>query len=208
MDKIPFVAYLAACTAIILMPGPAQALTIARSISAGRKSGVLTAIGLNAGTIVHALAAALGLSAVLAASAAAFTVVKWAGAAYLVYLGIRSLRTREAGPAPAGSASSGQWRDFAKALMTGILNPKVALFFLAFLPQFVNPRNGSVLLQFLLLAAVLSVMDIVYESALAFAAGALVRRFAANPGLTAWRHRLTGAVRVALGLRLAFAARD
>src|SRR6478736_2616112 len=131
--------FLLASIALILVPGPAQALVIANSISLGGRAGALTAVGLNIGTLFHTAAAALGLSAILATSALAFSVVKYAGAAYLLYLGLRALREkpqlREA-PEPAARHAGSL---LAQAVAAGVMNPKVALFFLAFLPQFVDP---------------------------------------------------------------------
>ena len=172
------------------------------------KAGVLTGIGLNVGTIVHAIAAALGLSAVLATSAAAFTIVKFLGAGYLVYLGIQTLRSKTPPDSQAQIMKSAPWQAFRKAVITGILNPKVAIFFLAFLPQFVNPARGFVFLQFLVLGSILALLDICYESVLAFAAGSMSDRLMQNPRFTLWRQRIVGVVLVGLGVRLALTERQ
>jgi threonine/homoserine/homoserine lactone efflux protein len=203
------IAYLAASSAIILAPGPAQALVLARTIGDGKRAGVLTALGLNVGTIVHTLAAALGVSAVLATSAAAFALVKYLGAAYLIYLGTRALTAREqaadvAVPVQSGSAG----RAFLKAVITGVFNPKVALFFLAFLPQFVDPQRGAVFAQFLILGLILAALDVLYESALVLVAGTLRGWLARSQRFALWRQRLTGAVLIGLGMRLAFLRRE
>ncbi|KAB2865079.1 MAG: LysE family translocator, partial [Anaerolineae bacterium] len=147
-DTSTLMTFLAAAIAIILAPGPAQALVFSRSLSDGKKSGIMTAFGLNVGTIFHSIAAALGLSAILATSALAFETVKYLGAAYLIYLGIRELRTTEVSHVQAESSNTKPAQAFTKAVFTGVLNPKVALFFLAFLPQFVDPQHGPVFLQF------------------------------------------------------------
>lgn len=207
-DTATFMTFLAASIAIILAPGPAQALTLARSISDGKKSGIMTAVGLNVGTIVHTFAAALGLSAILATSAVAFAFVKYVGAAYLVYLGIKALLTKGHETKLANPSSANPWQAFTKAVVTGILNPKVALFFLAFLPQFVDARRGSVFLQFVVLGVILAVLDIVYESVLASVAGTLAIWFTGNPKVAVWRQRITGAVLVGLGIRLALTQRE
>jgi threonine/homoserine/homoserine lactone efflux protein len=193
-------AFVVASVAIILAPGPAQALVLARTLEQGRRAGLTTALGLNAATLVHSLAAGLGLSALLATSTAAFTVVKLAGAAYLLFLGIQALRVSAAPDhAPAGDESG---RALRRAFLTGLLNPKVAVFFLAFLPQFVCPARGSVVLQFVLLGTLLGLMDVAYESCLVLlavrATGWLRTRRA-----QVWRSRLTGVVLVGLALRLA-----
>jgi threonine/homoserine/homoserine lactone efflux protein len=196
------IAYLAASVAIIVAPGPAQALVLARSISEGRKAGVMTGLGLNVGTIVHAIAAAIGLSAILVTSAVAFATVKYVGAAYLVYLGIKALTKKR--HATLATRSGGNWRQaFTKAVITGILNPKVALFFLAFLPQFIDPQRGAVFLQFLTLGLILAVMDTLYESALAVVAGTFGGWFTRSAKFAMWRQKVSGAVLVGLGVRLA-----
>lgn len=198
-------AFVLASAAIIVAPGPAQALVLARTLSGGRRAGVLTAVGLNVGTIVHATAAGLGLSAILATSAAAFSVVKYLGAAYLLYLGIFAIRG--AGTRPPDACSSAAGGTIRRAIVTGILNPKVAVFFLAFLPQFVHPAAGPIFIQCLLLGTLLAAMDIAYESGLAWVAGAATKWLAA-PAVTAWRERITGGVLIGLGVRLALTERD
>ncbi len=200
--------YLVASAAIILAPGPAQALVLARSISEGRKAGILTGIGLNVGTIVHAIAAAFGLSAILATSALAFTIVKLLGAGYLVYLGMQALRTKAHLDSPTRITATDPWRAFSKAVITGILNPKVAIFFLAFLPQFVDPARGLVFWQFLTLGLILAILDIFYESVLASLAGGLSHQLTRSPRFALWRQRFMGGVLVGLGVRLALAQRE
>lgn len=195
-------AFFVASAAIIIAPGPAQAMVLARTLSGGRRAGVMTAVGLNLGTIVHAIAAGLGVSAILATSATAFATVKFAGAGYLIYLGIQAWRT--------GERRTGRREEprqaVGRAVLTGILNPKVALFFLAFLPQFVDPRRGSILVQCLVLGGMLALMDVVYESALAFLAG-IMSDAMRSATFQRWQNRTTGAVLVGLGVRLALAQR-
>ena len=201
-DFSTYVTFLLASILLILMPGPAQALVLARTLGSGKRIGILTAVGLNVGTLFHAAAAALGLSAVLASSALAFSVVKYAGAAYLLYLGIHALRTRpQVLPTPRTSTSAGS--SFGQAVATGVLNPKVALFFLAFLPQFVDQSRGPVLAQFMLLGASMAVLDTLYEVVLVLVAARLRERLLRNRRFVAWQNRVTGAVLLALGVRLA-----
>jgi threonine/homoserine/homoserine lactone efflux protein len=204
--------YLVAVVLLVLAPGPNQAMVLARSLNGGLRAGITTSFGLNTGTFVHTLAAALGLSAVLATSAVAFSVVKLLGTAYLLYLGIRLLTGRDhsspvdpGGPRPA--AISGV-NVFVRAVITGILNPKVAIFFLAFLPQFVRREEGHVFLQFMLLGLTISVVGLMLDSLLATLAGSLGRYLARNPTATLWRERVTGFAFVALGVRLAFEKRS
>lgn len=224
-DAATLITYCAACVLLIISPGPGQALIIARTVEGGTRAGVTTAVGLQIGTLVHTLAAALGLSAILATSATAFTVVKYAGAVYLIVLGVLTLRKAGRAPATGGAPpqarapeeeSSGarvnpatrDKRLLLHATITGILNPKVALFFLAFLPQFVHPERGMVLLQFATLGVILSILGVIGDSLVAVAAGHLSGRMLSNQRLAAWRERVTGAVLVAIGLRLAFIARN
>jgi threonine/homoserine/homoserine lactone efflux protein len=148
---------------LVLIPGPNLVYIVTRSIEAGRRAGLASMLGVEAGTLVHVSAAAFGLSALLASSAVAFEVVRWAGVAYLVYLGVRSLRSRQS----AGSVTpGGMWRSFAEGLVVNALNPKVSVFFLAFLPQFVDPLQGAAGTQVLVLGAVFlavaSVLDLLY----------------------------------------------
>ena len=202
-----YLLYLAACVALILVPGPAQALVLARTLAGGRRVGGLTAIGLNVGTLFHTVAAALGLSAILATSALAFSVVKYVGAAYLIYLGVKALVYA----APAGSAaaptSTKPTSAFGQAVVAGVLNPKVALFFLAFLPQFVDPSRGHLFLQFLALGATMAVLDTLYELALVFAFSRLRSRYLRNGKLALWQSKVSGVVLIALGVRLAVQSR-
>ena len=198
-----------ASIAIILAPGPAQALTFANTLSGGNKAGILTVLGLNVSTIIYSFAAALGLSAMLATSALAFSVLKYIGAAYLFYLGTKALLTKNDQTIQALSMQSeGSSHIFVKGVATGLMNPKVALFFLAFLPQFVDPKRGAVLIQFLMLGTILGVLDIFYETILVFITGAITKWLTYNKSIAIWRQRFTGAVLVALGMRLFLVQRD
>ncbi|HET9155514.1 MAG TPA: LysE family translocator [Myxococcaceae bacterium] len=209
-DATTFGTYLAAAGALVAAPGPGQALVMARTLQGDLRAGLLTSVGLNLGTLLHTVAAALGLSALLLASATAFTVVKLVGAVYLVILGarmlVRSLRARRvptaegAGPAVLRVESS---RLLLHGVLTGVLNPKVALFFLAFLPQFVRPERGAVFLQFAVLGVTLATLGVMGDSIVAVIASRTGRRMSAG----VWRERLTGGVLVALGVRLAFVRR-
>jgi threonine/homoserine/homoserine lactone efflux protein len=194
------VAFLVAAIAIVLLPGPGQALVLARSVTGGFHAGLVATLGLNTGTVVHATGAALGLSAVLATSATAFTVVKLAGAGYLVVLGVLAWRSGTGHR----SRPANQPGGYLSAVLVGVLNPKVALFFLAFLPQFVDPRRGAVLAQFLVLGLVLAFVSVLWDCALSWTATTVARRFRSSERLAVWRTRITGTVFVGLGLRLAF----
>ncbi|MCP3800367.1 LysE family translocator [Allokutzneria sp. A3M-2-11 16] len=201
-DGTTLATYVAACFALVLVPGPAQALVLVRTANGGRRAGVLTTLGLSIGTLVHTAAAAIGLSALLAGSAVAFSILKYLGAAYLVYLAYRAWRD---GSEPVSVAPSGipGRKVFTSAVLTGVLNPKTALFFLAFLPQFVHPERGWVVLQFLVLGLVLAVVGVLTDCVLAVAAGALTTRLTRNRRFHQWRQRVTATVFLALGVRLA-----
>lgn len=203
IDLATWLLFVAASCALVLAPGPGQALVLSRALAGGRRAGALTAVGLNLGTLFHAAAAALGLSAVLASSAVAFALVKYLGAAYLVVLGMRALRARPYGPAGDATAPAAPGALLGQAVATGILNPKVALFFLAFLPQFVDPARGPALAQFLLLGATLALLDTLYEWALVCLVTRMRERWLRSTRLQAWQSRISGGVLLALGLRLA-----
>src|SRR5215813_883350 len=208
--------YVAVALALVAAPGPGQALVMARTLQGGARAGLLTSLGLNAGTLTHTAAAALGLSAVLMASATAFTVVKLLGAVYLLFLGgtmvWRSIRE----PSPAVAAllpgSNGNGRPpahlFLHAVVTGILNPKVALFFFAFLPQFVRPERGYPFVQFAVLGCILAGFGVVGDSVVALLTARAHARVLAGSRGSVWRERIVGTVLVALGLRLAFVSRS
>lgn len=220
-DSATLLAYIAAATALVLIPGPGTAWIIAQTVAGGSRRGMQAAIGLETATLIHALAAGLGLSAVLATSAMAFEIMKYAGAAYLIWLGIKAWREPASPPAspsastpgqsytpPAAAAAAAAARSlYLRSVATGVLNPKVALFFLAFLPQFVRPEFGWVPLQFLVLGLLLSLIGLTHSVALSFLVGRFGRR-ASHPRFERWKRRITGSVFVALGLRLALQQRS
>jgi threonine/homoserine/homoserine lactone efflux protein len=202
-DTATLAAYLVAAAVLVLIPGPGTAWIVTQAATGGTARGVRAAFGLETATLIHALAAGLGLSALLATSAMAFEVLKYAGAAYLIWLGIKAWRSKEE-DAPAAGADAPAIATssvYLRSVITGVLNPKVALFFLAFLPQFVHPERGYVWLQFLVLGALLSLIGFSHSLMLSFAVGRFGRRFSTGAGR--WKQRLTGSVFIALGLRLA-----
>lgn len=203
-DASQLLGFLGAVVVLVLVPGPNTILILSQSLAGGRAAGLATVAGVEAGTLVHTLAAACGLSAVLATSALAFDVVKYAGAAYLAVLGVRAFRGgvhAAARPAPIAPG-----RAFRRALATNVANPKVALFFLALLPQFVHAARGSVLVQSLALGLIVSAVGACFGSLLALAAGR-VGAWLRNEACARWEGRLAGSVFLALGARLALARR-
>jgi len=195
-----------------IAPGPDSLLIMARSAQQGWRAGAAAALGIGAGTLVHITAAALGLSALLATSAAAFTALKLLGAAYLLYVGVSLLRTRattSASVSPRADAIAPLPLSsiFRQGLLTNVLNPKVALFFLAFVPQFIAPDSPDKALAFVVLGSIFNVNGTLWCLALAaFTAGASSRiRLPARAGL--WLNRTIGALMLSFGVKLALSSR-
>jgi threonine/homoserine/homoserine lactone efflux protein len=187
-----------------LTPGQDTFYIVGRSIAQGRRAGILSALGITSGCAVHTVAAALGVSAILAVSGGAFLAVKLVGAAYLVYLGIRMILEREPSPTePTTFARGGDWAIFRAGFFTNVLNPKVALFFLAFLPQFVAPAADSKILTLLFLGGIFMSTGTMWGLILAWSASAASHRFRQNPSAGLKLKRATGAVFVGLGVKLA-----
>ena len=187
-------------------PGVDLLLTVSRTLQGGARAGAAAALGISAGCVVHALAAAFGLAALLAVSSAAFAAVKWLGAAYLLWLAWGMARTawRGAGAAaePAPALARSAWADFRIGLVTNVLNPKVALFFLAFLPQFIAAQTPDKRLAFLGRGALFVVQGTVFLFGVV-ALAARMRRLPASPGLGRWLHGVGALLFAALALRLA-----
>ncbi|MEU7913181.1 LysE family translocator [Microbispora bryophytorum] len=176
MPTLPTLALFAAATlALLLVPGPAVLYIVTRSVAQGRTAGLVSVLGVHAGSLVHIAAAAFGISALLTASATAFAVVKYLGAAYLVYLGIRKL-VRRTGAEEAEVKAASPRRVFGEGFVVNVLNPKTAMFFLAFLPQFVDPARGPVAPQVLVLGAVWVALGMASDGSYALLASVLAGR--------------------------------
>jgi threonine/homoserine/homoserine lactone efflux protein len=177
-------AFALASLLLILFPGPAMLFLVARGVAGGRRVGVVSALGVESATATFVVATALGLTAVLATSALALSVVRYAGAAYLVWLGIGVLRTRGASAvaAPATAAPSSDWMSWRQGYLVGIANPKVALFFLAFFPQFLDPGRGSMTVQVLVLGAVFVSIGVVFDASYGALAGTISARLTRRSG--------------------------
>jgi threonine/homoserine/homoserine lactone efflux protein len=188
---------------LFLIPGPAVLLTLARSMGGGPRVGIATGLGIATGDCIHTIMATFGLSAVLATSAVAFSLVKYAGALYLIYLGIRSFleKAESLDLPPRAAVSTGQ--AFRQAILSEALNPKTALFFLAFLPQFVHPENGPAITQFAVLGVVFVAMSAAYTSLLAACAGSFGGWLRRHPAVGRWQGKVVGTIYVSLGVRLA-----
>jgi len=189
-----------------LTPGQDTFYILGRSLAQGRSAGVASALGIAAGSLVHTLAAALGLSALLAASATGFLVVKFAGAAYLVFLGVRMLFSRvSAASLPTGFSSSGFMAVFWQGLLTNVLNPKVALFFLAFMPQFIAADSRSKFLGFVTLGLCFVATGTAWCLCLAWFSSLMSHRLQSSTTFRELLNRTAGALFVFLGVRLATA---
>ena len=167
-----FVLFAAASLAFIAVPGPSVIYIVSRSLAEGRTAGVVSALGIQTGGLVHVLAATIGVSALLASSAVAFSVIKYAGAAYLIFIGIRKLREGDVA-APEDGAGEDRGRLYWQGVVVNSLNPKTALFFLAFLPQFVDPDRGAIAPQVLALGVLFIAIAMVSDSTYALVAGSV-----------------------------------
>jgi threonine/homoserine/homoserine lactone efflux protein len=195
--------FLLAALVLIVTPGPAVLYVVARSISQGRGAGFASVLGVGTGNLLHVVAAVVGVSALVASSATAFAVVKYLGAAYLIYLGVRTLVTRSHAEMVVIQPSRSLPRTFLQGMIVAVLNPKTALFFLAFLPQFVDPARGSPTLQTLVLGVMLVTIGLLSDSIyvlIAGAAGNLLRRSAIFPRL---QRLFSGTVYLGLGVTTA-----
>jgi threonine/homoserine/homoserine lactone efflux protein len=182
--------FLAAALLLAITPGPGIFYVLARTLAGGRREGIHSSLGTFIGGLFHVFAAALGVSAILAASAVAFHTVKYAGAAYLVWLGIRMIRTRNAEMALAAAPSQGAFRQ---GILTEALNPKTALFFLSFIPQFIAPERGHIFFQFIALGAVSVILNTSADLLVVLLATPLERKLKSSP-------RFRGRQRVASGV--------
>lgn len=198
--------FVSASIALLVIPGPSVTFIVARSIQQGRTAGLVSVLGVHAGSVVHVAGAALGLSALLASSAVAFTTVKYAGAAYLLFLGIRQLLRSRALPTDAPEPEpEPRWRLFRQGALVNVLNPKTAIFFLAFLPQFVDPTRGPLWAQAALLGLVFIALGMLSDGAYALAAGAIGDRLRRSAHVRRWLDRLSGGVHIVLGTIAALA---
>lgn len=208
MDIANLGLYVAASLALIVTPGQDMIYVITRSLAQGPLAGVCSAAGVCCGILVHTAVAALGIGALLHASEALFLALKLAGAAYLVYLGARLLLQRESVAMQSGQARRlPALQLFWQGVLSNVGNPKVALFFLAFLPQFVSPADPHPTAQLVFLGVLYAVMALPVKSAVGLAAGSLSERVLRSPSALAWMNRVSGTVLVALGLRLAASER-
>jgi len=207
-EPATFAVFAAAALALLIVPGPAVAYVITRSASQGRRAGLISVLGLHTGSIVHVAAAATGLSALLLASATAFEAVKLAGAAYLVWLGMVRIFGRGNAEERGAAAPATMRRVYGQGVVVAILNPKTALFFVAFLPQFVDSRRGPIAAQVVVLGLCFIALGLMSDGAYAIVAGTIAPRLRSRRAATSgWSPRASGAIYVALGVVAALAHR-
>jgi threonine/homoserine/homoserine lactone efflux protein len=202
-----FFLFLVAAIALVLAPGQDTIYVITRGIGQGKAAGVISALGVCSGTLVHTLFAVLGLSVILQSSASAFTAIKIVGAAYLIYLGIKMILSQEEFSLQPNRRKASPVRLFWQGSLSNVLNPKVALFFLAFLPQFVDPSLGHVSLQMFLFGLVITLMGVMWLSCVGYFAGSMgnwLGRSATASGILRW---VTGSMFIGLGAKLALPER-
>jgi threonine/homoserine/homoserine lactone efflux protein len=206
-DRGTLLVFAAAALALIVVPGPAVLYIVAQSIDRGRLAGVVSALGVATGGLVHVTAATIGLSSLLVSSATAFTVVKYAGAAYLIGMGLYTLLARREEREVAVPVERRLRRRFWQGVVVNVLNPKTALFFLAFLPQFVDPHGGSAALQLAVLGLVFVVLAVTSDCLWALAAGTASERLRGSRRFLAVQRYVSGSVFVGLGALTAAAKR-
>ena len=196
-------AFVAIVIGLFLIPGPAVFLTITRTVQHGRKAGIMTGLGIATGDLIHTLFAAVGLSAILMTSATAFNVVKYAGAIYLIYLGIRAIIEKPKDATLSEDPSEYSNDAYRKAIIVEVFNPKTALFFLAFLPQFVHPQQGAAFLQILTLGLIFVVLSILYTTSIVLSVQQLKLLFKGPSRIGRWSGKIVGAIYIGLGLKVA-----
>ncbi|MBI2255002.1 MAG: LysE family translocator [Proteobacteria bacterium] len=206
-DLMHFAIFFGAAVALAIAPGPGMLYVAARSISGGRAEGLASSFGTALGGFVHVIGGAIGVSAILMASAEIFTVLKLVGAAYLVWLGIRTWRQAGFDLTDIAVKPAGIRRAFLEGIVVEVFNPKTAAFFLAFVSQFVDPAHGNVALQFIALGAISVTLNTTPDIIIAFSAGRVRKGLLARPRLMTRVQKASGALLVSLGLALAFARR-
>jgi threonine/homoserine/homoserine lactone efflux protein len=196
--------FLIASLALLITPGPAVLYIVARSMNQGRMAGFVSVLGVETANFFHASAAALGLSAILVSSALAFDIVKYLGAAYLIYLGIRKIMSREGEAQAEVSKQESLPRIYTQGFVVNIFNPKTALFFFAFLPQFVNTSAGNVTLQMFLLGIMFVILALITDGCYAFVSSSIASQLKDNQSFTRNQRYFTGLIYIGLGVVTVF----
>lgn len=203
IDQTTLITYVLIVLGFVFIPGPATILTAARATTSGTRVGIATGLGIAVGDLIHTALAVIGISAIILASAFLFSVIKYLGAAYLVYLGVKALLEKAPTNTAARTIAISAPAAFRQAILAEVLNPKTALFFLAFLPQFVNPTNGSVALQLTTLGIILVLFGLLSTVVFAVTAGQVGSFLRGNPAVLRWQSKIVGSIYCALGVRLA-----
>ena len=194
-----FIIFLSAAFFVLVVPGPAVIYITTRSLDQGTKAGIVSTIGIAFGSLLHVAFAAFGLSAILVTSAYAFTVVKFVGATYLIYLGITKLLSKTKVSFEKEKAQKSHSKMFVEGLLVNLLNPKTALFFFSFLPQFADAANGSIALQIFILGMIFVLMGLVSDSLYAIVAGTFQKYISSHPKILNIQKYVTGSVYILLG---------
>ena len=207
IDWTTLITYIAIVLGFVFIPGPATLLTVARATASGTRVGLATGAGIAAGDVLHTFMAIVGISAIIATSAMLFGVIKYLGAAYLFYLGLRSIMLKAPADLTRGPVQISAVGAFRQAVLAEVLNPKTALFFLAFLPQFVRPENGTVVLQLATLGIIFVLLGLLSTVIFAVGAGRLGSFLRRHPMVLKWQGKVVGGIYCALGVRLALQER-
>lgn len=203
LDSSVLIPFAVASFILVIIPGPAVLFVIARSLEQGRLAGIVSVVGVSVGAYIHVIAAAIGLSAVLATSATAFSIIKYLGAAYLIYLGVTTLRQKNERPTDITIERKPLGQIFRQGIVVNLLNPKAALFFLAFLPQFSDASRGSVPIQMLSLGLVFVAVALLSDGMYAMLAGQLGRWLKQTARFQQWQNYVSGVTYILLGITAA-----
>ncbi|AFC27442.1 hypothetical protein PM3016_472 [Paenibacillus mucilaginosus 3016] len=207
MDPVLLLSFTAVAVLLTLAPGPDLLFVIAQSLTNGRKAGVITGLGLSTGVVAHTFAAAVGLSALLYNSLILFQLVKYAGAAYLLYLAWMAWKEGSGAAGLASPPAQAAGALYRRGILMNVLNPKVSLFFLALLPQFVSAQGGEPAVQMIVLGAVFMVQAMLIFTLVSLCAGWLAGRLTGGKGMPPWIHKAKAVLYAAIGLRLVFSER-
>lgn len=199
-DTASLLIFITAAVVLVVTPGPAVLYIVGRSLEQGRIAGIVSALGIASAGVVHVVLAVLGVSAILTQSEVAFTLIKYAGAAYLIYLGARTLLTKVKNPTDLTFNPMSLSQIYRQGVIVNMLNPKTALFFLAFLPQFVNPERGSVTAQLLMLGVIFVTIAVVSDGVYGIAAGSIRELLLTKPRTMQWQKYISGTIYIGLGI--------
>ena len=207
IEPAKFVLFVGVAWVLIITPGPDMLYVISRGVTQGRRAGMLSALGVICGILVHTTAAAFGLTLILQTSASAFLIVKTLGAIYLIYLGVKSWRDKSTFSVQTSAPSLSFQRVFWQGVLSNVLNPKVAIFFLAFLPQFVDKGSGNVPFQMVMLGLTFACFGLCFLLVIGYSSGKIGRLLTRRPQYAEFLQRLAGGILIGLGIRLALTER-